>query len=74
MAELGGSIGEVIVNLPQMPCITPRGRYEFDMYPDFLRLRGKSYDYKILYSSIVKLFLLPKSDDMHIYFVVSRRM
>jgi structure-specific recognition protein 1 len=41
------------------------------MFPDFLRLRGKTYDYKILYSSIVKLFLLPKVDDIHVQFVVN---
>lgn len=41
------------------------------MYQDFLRLRGKTYDYKILYSNIIKLFLLLKPDDVHVMFVVS---
>lgn len=41
------------------------------MYQDFLRLRGKTYDYKILYSNIIKLFLLLKPDEMHVMFVVS---
>ena len=41
------------------------------MFPDFLRLRGKTYDYKILYASIVKLFLLPKVDDIHVQFVIN---
>jgi structure-specific recognition protein 1 len=41
------------------------------MYQDFLRLRGKTYDYKILYSNIIKLFLLLKPDDVHVLFVVS---
>lgn len=39
------------------------------MFPDFLRLRGKTYDYKIVYTSISKLFLLPK-DDLHVLFIV----
>ena len=39
------------------------------MFPDFLCLRGKTYDYKIVYSSISRLFLLPK-DDLHIIFIV----
>lgn len=47
------------------------GRYNIDMYQDFLRLRGKTYDYKILYSNIIKLFLLLKPDEMHVMFVVS---
>jgi hypothetical protein len=40
------------------------------MYDTFLRLRGKTYDYKIAYDQVVKLFLLPKPDDMHVLFVV----
>lgn len=42
-----------------------------DMFPDFLRLRGKTYDYKILYASIVKLFLLPRTDDIHVQFIIN---
>lgn len=49
---------------------TPRGRYDVDMYATFLRLRGKTYDYKINYEQVVKLFLLPKPDDAHVLFVV----
>ena len=48
-----------------------RGRFDVDMFSDFLRLRGKTYDYKILYESIVKLYLLPKTDEIHVQFVVS---
>lgn len=40
------------------------------MFQDFLRLRGKSYDYKIMYSSIIKLFLLLKPDEVHVMFVI----
>ena len=40
------------------------------MYATFLRLRGKTYDYKINYDQVVKLFLLPKPDDAHVLFVV----
>jgi structure-specific recognition protein 1 len=40
------------------------------MYDTFLRLRGKTYDYKINYDQVVKLFLLPKPDDAHVLFVV----
>jgi len=40
------------------------------MFATFLRLRGKTYDYKIDYEQVVKLFLLPKPDDAHVLFVV----
>ncbi len=42
------------------------------MFPSYLHLRGKTYDYKILYSSITRLFLLPNFDENHIQFIVSR--
>ncbi|KAA1077388.1 FACT complex subunit [Puccinia graminis f. sp. tritici] len=69
-AEIGRVQGEGIVTFPDVLCTTPRGRYDLDMHADFLRLRGKTYDYKVLYSSIQKLFLLPKPDDIHFLFVV----
>lgn len=43
---------------------------DIDMHADFLRLRGKTYDYRIAYSQVQKLFLLPKPDDIHCQFVV----
>ncbi|CAO3630462.1 unnamed protein product [Cunninghamella echinulata] len=61
---------ENIVQFQEVLCLTPRGRYNIDMYQDFLRLRGKTYDYKILYSNIIKLFLLLKPDEVHVLFVM----
>ena len=69
-AELGEVPGNMIVNFEEVLVLTPRGRYDMDMFPDFLRLRGKTYDYKINYDGISKLFLLPK-DDQHVLFIVS---
>ena len=41
------------------------------MHPTFMKLHGRTYDYKISYSSISRLFQLPKPDQRHIFFVVS---
>lgn len=68
-AELGQVSGNIILSFDEVNVLTPRGRYDVDMYPEFLRLRGRTYDYKILYGSISKLFLLPK-DDLHVLFIV----
>ena len=68
-AEIGQVAGDTILSFEEVLVLTPRGRYDVDMYTEFLRLRGKTYDYKILYSSISRLFLLPK-DDMHVLFIV----
>lgn len=62
--------GDIFADLPEMPCIVPRGRYGLEMGAEYLRLHGKSYDYKILYSSIAKLFMVPKADDLHVLFVL----
>ena len=69
-AEIGQVAGDVILSFEEVLVLTPRGRYDVDMFPEFLRLRGKTYDYKILYTSISRLFLLPK-DDQHVLFIVS---
>jgi len=68
-AEIGQVTGDLILSFDEVLVLTPRGRYDMDMYPDFLRLRGKTYDYKVLYQSIARLFLLPK-DDQHVLFIV----
>ncbi|KAI0357507.1 SSrecog-domain-containing protein [Trametes cingulata] len=68
-AELGQVAGDIILSFDEVNVLTPRGRYDVDMYPDFLRLRGRTYDYKIMYGSISKLFLLPK-DDQHVLFIL----
>ncbi|RPD62657.1 SSrecog-domain-containing protein [Lentinus tigrinus ALCF2SS1-7] len=68
-AELGQVSGDIILSFDEVNVLTPRGRYDVDMYPEFLRLRGRTYDYKILYGSISKLFLLPK-DDLHVLFIL----
>ncbi|CAG8474080.1 6852_t:CDS:10 [Ambispora gerdemannii] len=69
-ADLGQVSGEGIILFSDILLLTPRGRYDIDMFPTFLRLRGKTYDYKIQYTSVIKLFLLPKLDDVHVMFVI----
>ena len=48
-----------------------RGRYDIKMYPTFLQLHGKTFDYKIAFTSILRLFLLPHRDNRQMFFVVS---
>jgi len=47
-----------------------RGRYDIKMYPTFLQLHGKTFDYKIAFTSILRLFLLPHRDSRQMFFVV----
>jgi hypothetical protein len=50
--------------------IVSRGRYTTKIYPSFLQLHGKTYDYKIPYTTILRIFLLPHRDNRFIFFVV----
>ena len=64
-ANIGQVAGEAIVSFSDVLSLTPRGRYDIDMYASSLRLRGKTYDYKIQYKQIERIFSLPKPDDVH---------
>ncbi|KAG0684334.1 FACT complex subunit [Pichia californica] len=64
-ADITQVVGEIIVSFSEVLFLTPRGRYDIDMYDNFLRLRGKTYDYKLQYIQIQRIFSLPKLDGMH---------
>lgn len=64
-AEIGEVAGDTFATFLDILHLTPRGRFDIDMYEKSFRLRGKTYEYKLQYDSIKKYFLLPKPDDMH---------
>ncbi|XP_067686639.1 FACT complex subunit SSRP1-like [Haliotis asinina] len=70
-ADIIQATGESIVTLQEIQCLTPRGRYDLKMYPTFLQLHGKTFDYKIPYTTVLRLFLLPHKDGRQMFFVVS---
>ena len=39
--------------------MTYKLRYDIKMYPTFIHLHGKTFDYKIPASTVMRLFLLP---------------
>ncbi|KAK3692598.1 hypothetical protein B0T22DRAFT_475499 [Podospora appendiculata] len=64
-AEIGETAGDTIATFLDVLHLTPRGRFDIDMYDASFRLRGKTYDYKIQYEAIKKFMVLPKPDDLH---------
>jgi structure-specific recognition protein 1 len=64
-AEIGEVAGDTYATFQDILHLTPRGRFDIDLYESSFRLRGKTYDYKISYESTKRFFLLPKPDDMH---------
>ncbi len=70
-ADTSAFAGESICSFKQMGVVVPRGRFDIDLFPNHIKLRGKTVDFKILYSSITRLFLLPKPDNILVSFVMS---
>ncbi|KAF3911637.1 hypothetical protein AA313_de0201842 [Arthrobotrys entomopaga] len=64
-ADIGEVAGDSFAIFPSILFLTPRGRYDVDLYDASFRLRGKTYDYKIPYENVKKFFLLPKPGDIH---------
>ncbi|XP_070184989.1 LOW QUALITY PROTEIN: FACT complex subunit SSRP1-like [Littorina saxatilis] len=70
-ADIIQATGDAVVILSEVQCLTPRGRYDIKLYPSFLQLHGKTFDYKIPFTTILRLFLLPHKDGRQMFFVVS---
>ncbi|OAY85475.1 FACT complex subunit SSRP1-A [Ananas comosus] len=70
LADVGSS-EEAVVTFEGIAILTPRGRYSVELHLSFLRLQGQATDFKIQYSSVVRLFLLPKSNQPHTFVVVT---
>ncbi|KOB67683.1 FACT complex subunit Ssrp1 [Operophtera brumata] len=47
------------------------GRYDIKVFQTFFQLHGKTFDYKIPMSTVLRLFLLPHKDTRQMFFVVS---
>lgn len=65
------SDADAICTLTELNCITPRGRYDVKFFTDFVDFHGKTFDYKISYEHILRLFLLPHKDGRQMYFVIA---
>lgn len=69
-AEIGEVAGDTFATFLEILHLTPRGRFDIDMYENSFRLRGKTYDYKIQFDAVKKFMTLPKPDDMHTLIVI----
>lgn len=68
---ISASDADAICTLTELNCVTPRGRYDVKFFTDFVDLHGKTFDYKISYEHIQRLFLLPHKDGRQMYFVIA---
>ncbi|XP_010840531.1 PREDICTED: FACT complex subunit SSRP1-like [Bison bison bison] len=54
-ADVIQATGDAICIFRELQCLTPRGRYDIRIYPTFLHLHGKTFDYKIPYTMVLRL-------------------
>lgn len=59
-AQLGDLTGKGIAMLSGLQFLTPRGRYDMELFPTFLTLHGVSFDFRIHYAQITKLTALDR--------------
>ena len=64
-AEIGEVAGDTFATFLDILHLTPRGRFDIDLYEKSFRLRGKTYDYKVAYENAKRFFVLPKPDEVH---------
>ncbi|XP_063225071.1 FACT complex subunit Ssrp1 [Bacillus rossius redtenbacheri] len=63
--------GDAIATFKEIHCLTPRGRYDIKVFMSFFQLHGKTFDYKIPLTTVLRLFILPHKDGRQTFFVVS---
>ncbi|KAL8471526.1 hypothetical protein ACS0TY_028968 [Phlomoides rotata] len=71
MADVGAGGEDAVVTFDGIAILTPRGRYNVELHLSFLRLQGQANDFKIQYSSVVRVFWLPKFNQPHTFVVVT---
>ncbi|XVF14220.1 hypothetical protein REPUB_Repub09cG0039500 [Reevesia pubescens] len=68
----GAGVMEAVVTFEDIAILTPRGRYSVELHLSFLRLQGQAInDFEIQYSNVVRLFLLPESNQPHTFVVIT---
>lgn len=70
-ASIIQATGESLCTFSELQCLTPRGRYDIKIFPTFIQLHGKTFDYKIPLTTILRLFRLPHKDQRQVFFVLS---
>ena len=61
MAEIDAGSGGGLLVFKALTCLAPRGKYDVDIFPNHLKLHGRTHDYKISLSSIYQLHELPRA-------------
>ena len=59
---LDDGAGDVVASFDQVGVLVPRGRFDIEMYSNSFHLLGQAHDFRVQYSSILRIFVLPKAN------------
>ncbi|GLC39441.1 hypothetical protein PLESTB_001348900 [Pleodorina starrii] len=62
---------EPVCVFSEVGILAPRGRFDIEMHLGYLQLGGQSQDFKVRYTSIQRIFILPKQNTPHTLVVIS---
>ncbi|BDA45000.1 FACT complex subunit SSRP1 [Coccomyxa sp. Obi] len=69
--DAGVAVEDAVVTFDSLAVLIPRGRFDVELYPSFMKLLGQAQDFRVQYDSILRLFVLPKSNTPHTLVVIS---
>eukprot|EP00127_Corallochytrium_limacisporum_P005445 Clim_evm14s205 gene=Clim_evmTU14s205 len=69
-ANIQEVVGELVTTFDNVQSIVPRGRFEIGVHPTFASVKSKSYDYKIVFENLQRMFVLPNPDMVHMFYML----
>uniref|UniRef100_A0A1D1ZTD4 FACT complex subunit SSRP1 n=1 Tax=Auxenochlorella protothecoides TaxID=3075 RepID=A0A1D1ZTD4_AUXPR len=69
--DAGAATGDAITSFDQVAVIVPRGRFDVEMYASSLKLLGQAQDFRVAYDTILRIFVLPKTNVPQTLVVIS---
>ena len=63
--------GTAFATFEDVPIQVPRGRYDVEMFDKYMKLHGKTFDYKVMYTNVGALYLLPRPDGVNMALCVT---
>ena len=71
IAATGPALGEPVCAFEDANLVVPRGKVTFALHPNFVRVTGSAADFKINYTSVVRVYALPKPNSHQTHVVVA---
>ena len=70
LSDLDSGSGQLVVAFDKLQMLVPRTTFDFQMFSEFVRMLGPTYNTKIFYKDIRKTLMLPSNDPTKIFLVI----